>query len=201
VSHSIPRRFAPILVVLGVALGACGGSGSATPLSAPTTTPASTVGTTPPPPPVPTPAATVAQLSSPTTTAASPSCPTGAVVGAALGISLPAPVGVVPGGGTQFPAGATAVVCDYHGSAFNVIIELIANVDPTFITKFSAKFPVPATSVSGVGDQAFSFSVTLGGGKDNEGVVATKGSTLVDVTATATPASLTQIEALVDQIL
>jgi hypothetical protein len=57
---------------------------------------------------------------------------------------------------------------------------------------------VTYTSVSGVGDQARSFSQSLGGGKDNEGVVATKGSSLVDITATATPASLAQIEALVN---
>jgi hypothetical protein len=199
VSHRISHRFALSVIVLGLAVGACAGSSSGTPPAASTAaitlapSQSSTVAATP--------AATVPQLASPTTTAASPSCPTGAVVGAALGISLPAPVGVVPGGGTQFPAGATAVVCDYHGSAFNVIIERITNLDPTFITKFTSQFPVPAKSVAGVGDQAFSFSVALGGGKDNEGVVATKGSTLVDVTATATPASLTQVEALVTQLL
>ena len=40
-----------------------------------------------------------------------------------------------------------------------------------------------------------------GGGKFNEGVVATKGKTLVAITATATPASLAQVEALVSQLL
>ena len=56
-------------------------------------------------------------------------------------------------------------------------------------------------SVSGVGDQATSFFQSLGGGKDNEGVVATKGSTLVSIGATATPASLSQVEALVNSLL
>lgn len=83
----------------------------------------------------------------------------------------------------------------------NVIIELIRNISPSYIAKFSTKFPVTFTSVSGVGDQARSFSVSLGGGKDNEGVVATKGSTLVDIVATATPASLSQLESLVGQLL
>ena len=83
----------------------------------------------------------------------------------------------------------------------NVIIELIRNISPSYIAQFSAKFPVTFTSVSGVGDQARSFSVSLGGAKDNEGVVATKGSTLVDIVATATPASLSQLESLVSQLL
>jgi hypothetical protein len=60
---------------------------------------------------------------------------------------------------------------------------------------------VPYASVSGIGDQARSFSQPLNAGKDNGGVVATKGSTLVDIVATGTPASLAQVEALVDQLL
>jgi hypothetical protein len=93
------------------------------------------------------------------------------------------------------------MVCDYRGTALNVIIEVITNVDPTTITRFSDKFPVPYASVSGVGDQARSFSQPLNAGKDNEGVVATKGSSLVNIVATGTPASLAQVEALVNQLL
>jgi hypothetical protein len=52
-----------------------------------------------------------------------------------------------------------------------------------------------------LGDQARSFSQSFGAGKDNKGVVATKGSNLVDITATDTAASLAQIEALVNQLL
>jgi hypothetical protein len=137
----------------------------------------------------------------PTTTAAPRSCPTAATVGSALGITVPAPVGVAGGGATQLPAGATGEVCDYHAASFNVIIEVLSNISPSFISKFSTQFPVAYKSVTGVGDQARSFTVSLGGGKDNEGVVATKGSTLVAIVATATPASLTQIETLVNQLL
>ena len=104
-------------------------------------------------------------------------------------------------GATTLPAGATAEVCEYHASTYNVIIERLTNISPSFITQFSSKFPVAFTTVAGVGDQARSFSVALGGGKDNEGVVATKGTTLVAIVATATPATLAQIEALVDQLL
>lgn len=144
----------------------------------------------------------VTPISTPATTAAPTSCPTGATVGGALGITLPKPVGVAGSGSpTQLPAGAKAEVCEYHAQTYNVIIEVITNIDPSNITKFSSQFPVAYATVSGVGDQARSFTVSLGGGKDNEGVVATKGSTLVALTATATPASLSQIEALVNQLL
>jgi hypothetical protein len=114
---------------------------------------------------------------------------------------VPAPVGIAGGGATQLPAGATGEVCDYHAQTFNVIIEVLSNISPSFISKFSSRFPVPYKSVSGLGDQARSFVAPLGGGKDNEGVVATKGSTLVSIDATATPASLAQVEALVSQLL
>ncbi len=62
-----------------------------------------------------------------------------------------------------------------------MIIELISNIASSSITNFTKRFPVPPTAVSGVGDQAYSFSQSLGAGKVNEGVVATKGSTLVSM--------------------
>ena len=130
----------------------------------------------------------------------SSSAPPAATVDAALGTSLPAPVGIATGS-TQLPAGATGVACEYHASAYNVIIELLTNVPSSYIANFTAKFPVQATAVSGLGDQADSFSQSLGGGKNNEGVVASKGSTMVDITATDTPATLAQIEALITTLL
>lgn len=48
---------------------------------------------------------------------------------------------------------------------------------------------------------ARTFLQSLNCGQDNEGVVATKSSDLVAITATATPASLAQVEALVSQLL
>ena len=144
--------------------------------------------------------ATVLPATAPATTAASPQCPSGATAGAALGLTLPNPVSV-SGGTQQIPAGASGISCEYHAASYNVIIEVITNVDPSTIATFSARFPVPYQSVSGVGDQARSFVQSLGGGRDNKGLVATKGKTLVALTATATPASLAQIEALVGQLL
>ena len=104
-------------------------------------------------------------------------------------------------GSTQLPPGATGVACDYHASGYNVIIELISNIAPSSITNFTKNFPVPPAAVSGVGDQAESFSQTLGPGRVNEGVVATKGMTLVSIGATYTPATLAQVEALVNSLL
>ncbi len=134
------------------------------------------------------------------TPSASSKCPTAAVVGAALTITLPKPTSVA-GGTSQLPAGAVVLVCNYHASTYNVIIEKIDNVDPSYISKFSDKFPVPYKPVGGVGDQARTFYAPLGGGRDNEGVVATKGRTLVSITATGTPSTLAQIETLVNQLL
>jgi len=128
-------------------------------------------------------------------------CPSATAVGSALGITVSAPVAVPGGGGDQLPAGATAIACDYHGTGLNVIVEEITNVDPSYLSKFTAKFPVAPVAVPGLGDQADSFRQALNGGKDNEGVVAAKGSTIVEVTATDTPATLTQLETLVGSLL
>jgi len=170
------------LLFIAVVLSACGGS---TPLAG-SATPSSPLASGAPSP-----------LSTPS---ASSKCPTAATVGAALGMTLPAPTNVV-GGTTTLPAGASGLVCNYHASTSNVIIEKITNIDPSYISKFSSRFPVPYKTVSGVGDQARSFYAPLGGGRDNEGVVATKGKTLVAITATATPATLAQVEALVSELL
>ena len=135
------------------------------------------------------------------TSAASPQCPTGATAGAALGLSLPDPVSVNGRGSQTLPAGATGISCEYHAASYNVLIQVITNVDPSAISMFSDRFPVPYRSVSGVSDQARSFVQSIGAGHDNEAVVATKGRTLVAITATATPASLPQIESLATQLL
>jgi hypothetical protein len=184
-----------LLVVLASALSACGSSsGSAAPTVAGATAAAKSTSKS-------IAVATTATLASTAATAAADRCPTAATVGAALGVTLPKPTGVAGGGGATLPSGATGLACEYAGKTYNVLIELITNIDPSSIALFSSRFPVPYANVSGVGDQARSFSQTLGAGKVNEGVVATKGSNLVSIVATATPATLAQIESLVKQLL
>ena len=173
-------RVALTALVCAAFLSACGSS--------------SVAATTPTPSPTP--------PALPTPTAASPLCPTAAAVGSTLaGITLPKPVGIAGAGTAQLPAGAKGIVCEYHASTYNVIIVIITNIDPSNVAQFSSHFPVPYTSVSGVGDQARAFSVPIGGGRINEGVVASKGRKIVSIDATATPATLAQVEALVNQLL
>jgi hypothetical protein len=192
VSNLNPCRLALSLLVVTLAAAACGGSTGSTLPPVASAPPATLPGSAAP---------TGAALPSISATSASPSCPTGAVVGGALGLTLPAPTGVAGGGAVALPPAAIGIVCEYHATSANVIIEVLAGIDPSIISKFSTNFPVAYKSAPGVGDQARTFLQSLGGGRDNEGVVATKGSTLVAITATATPASLTQVEALVSQLL
>jgi hypothetical protein len=173
---------AALLVTAAAALAACGGTGTLPPSSAAST---------------PTPSGPT-----PTAAAAHAQCPSGTTIGSALGIALPNPVSVANGDtGPPLPGGATGMGCEYHGTSDNVIIEFVTNISPSYISQFSAHFPGGYKTVSGVGDQARYFSQPLGGGKDNEGVVAVKGSTIVAIDATDTPASLAQLESLVNQLL
>ena len=187
-AHSNSRWIPLIGLAFAAPLAACGGTSTATGTSAPGTSAPSTAAPTP----------TVAAVA---TTAAAASCPSGGTVGSALGITLPAPVGVTGAGTTTLPAGATDTNCEYHATIYNVIITILENVPASAITQFSNHFPVAFKTVSGVGDEARSFVQALGAGKDNEGVVAAKGSTVVAIGATYTPATLSQIEALVNSLL
>jgi len=188
-----------VVVCVELVVAACGGTGGTSTVAP--GTPAATTASSGAPTSAPTVAAVPSAAGAPSLVAGAPACPSGPTVGAALGVTLPPPVSVKGGGGEKLPAGATAISCEYAGSGMNVILELVDGVSPSFIDKYSSRFPVPYATVAGVGDQARSFKQALNGGKDNEGVVATKGSTLVDVTATATPATLAQLEALVSQLL
>ncbi|HTS15901.1 MAG TPA: hypothetical protein VMH24_09530 [Candidatus Sulfotelmatobacter sp.] len=177
-----------LVLIVAACSSPTGGTGTpvvtATPVSGPTAAPAS-----------------VGAVATATAAPAAGTCPTAAAVGTALGVTVASPVSVAGGGAEKLPAGATGVACEYAGTSLNVIIELVANIDPSAIDLYSAKFPVAYTTVTGVGDQARAFTQPLSGGKDNEAVVATRGRTLVDITATATPATLAQLEAFVATLL
>ena len=182
-TDSNSRWIALTALVFAATLAACGSSSPSPTTGAATSTP------TP-----------LASAATPTIVAASSQCPSGAAVGSALGTTLPDATGVAGGGTTQLPSGATGLVCEYHAATENVIIVKVTNISASYISKFSANFPGGYKTVSGLGDQARSFFQTLAPGKNNEGVVAAKGSTIVAIDATYTPASLSQIEALVNQL-
>ena len=146
-------------------------------------------------------AATLAACGGSSTNPTASTCPSGATVGSALGITLPDATDVVGASLATLPAGATGIVCDYKGASDNVLITALQNIPASDISKFSAKFPVTFKPVSGVGDEARSFFQSLGAGRNNEGVVAAKGTTVVSIVATYTPATLSQLEALVNSLL
>ena len=184
------RRLSLATLAIGALLAACGGSSTPAPTSVPTAPAATTVAATPTP-----------TGPAPSGAPAAASCPTAATVATALGVTLPEPVSVPGGGGTPLPVGATGVACEYHGATLNVIIELIANIDPSAI--FELQRPLPGRLQAGVRRRRPGSFVPPGAERrqEQQGVVATKGRALVDVTATATPASLAQVEALVAQLL
>lgn len=184
-TRSTSRWILLISLAIAAPLAACGSSTSGT-VSGTTPTPAPTAS---------------APLVTPTAAAASAQCPSGATVGSALGITVPDAVGIGVGGSSQIPSGATGLICNYNGTGDHVIVEVLMNINPSFITQFGEHFIGTVASVPGLGDQAKSFYDPLGGGKDNEGVVATKGQTLVSIAATDTPATLSQVEALVSSLL
>jgi hypothetical protein len=195
VSIGSSRWLAGTMLVFALTAAACGGSSTASPTVAPAGTPTAATATA-----TATTAATSAPIATVAVTTASAACPTAATVNTALGTSLPEPVSVAASG-ASLPAGTVGVSCEYAGKTSNVLIEILTNTDPSIIASFSSKFPVAYTTVSGVGDQARAFTQSLGAGKDNEGVVATKGKTLVYIIATAAPATLAQLEALVSTLL
>ncbi len=180
------------MLVAAVTISACGGP-SASPPTGSHSPSATAAAITPSPTAIATPV--------PTASPAVPGCPGAAVVGDTLGTHVDEPTTVANSLGKSLPSGAKAVACKYAGNGETVLIELFSNIASSNISLFSNKFPVKYTSVKGVGDQARAYSKSLGGGKQNIQVVATKGKNLVSITALATLASLSQIEALVTQLL
>ena len=179
-------RWIPLIALpFAATLAACGGSSAN-----PTPSTSSSAAATP----------TVA-APTPTASTAAAQCPSGSTVGSALGMTLPDPTNVVGGNTATLPSGATGIVCDYHGATDNVLITALVNIPASYISQFSNHFPVAFKPVTGVGDVARSFFEPLGGGKNNEGLVAAKGTTVVAIVATYTPATLSQLEALVNSLL
>jgi len=175
-----------------VGVAACGGSsgGSAPSSSGPaqsaTPTPAAS-GTTP------TPGSGTATLS----------CPTAAEVGAALGLTVPAP--------TTIGTSASGISCNYlslSAPVLDVEISIVHDIPTAYLGTAEASMQASAatvgfafTPVSGVGDQAYSYSYSLGSSETALGILAVKGTTFVGIACTRTTATLTQVEAYVNQLL
>jgi hypothetical protein len=182
------HRLIPLIALpFAATLAACGGSSTN-----PTASTSSSAAATP-------------TVAAPTATATASTvaahCPSGSTVGSALGITLPDATNVVGGNTASLPPGATGIVCDYKGASNNVLITALVNIPASYISSFSQHFPVAFKTVSGVGDVARSFFEPLGAGKNNEGLVAAKGTTVIAIVATYTPATLSQLEALVNSLL
>jgi hypothetical protein len=83
---------------------------------------------------------------------------------------------------------------------------MVSNISSSYVAQqeqavTSRSATVKFTSVSGVGDQAVTYDYTFSGSFTAEGVLATKGSNFVAISATRTPATLSQVETLVNQLL
>jgi hypothetical protein len=126
----------------------------------------------------------------------SETCPTAAVVSAALGSTYPAP---------QTSTGGGMVSCNYSdpNTSANAVLGFSKATGITAaVLKSTAQSQaqaqnVKASPVSGLGDAAYSFTLT-DASSNASGVATTvllvkSGSTLVDITAEASP---TQVEAL-----
>lgn len=183
-------RLAALAVPLlsALLLAGCSSSGSSSG-STSTTTATSSTGT----------------ASSPTTTSSastvSQTCPSAAVVTAALGTTYPAP---------KSNSSAGTVICTYNdpSTSANLVLGFsnvaglnAATLKSTADSQASAQ-QVTASAISGFGDAAYTF--TMNDASTNASGIATTvmlvqvGSTLVDITAQATPA---HVQALAHVVL
>jgi hypothetical protein len=157
-----------------------------------------------------------APTSAPATSAASTistgSCPSASTVGGALGATLPAPTVVTPGAGaTPLPSGAAGIACSYISVSPTVVVIVVqaSGLPSSFFSTEEQKqvaslqannLNINFTPVSGVGDQAATYLYTANG-RTVEGVLAAQGGNFAGVFTEGTPASLSQIESLVKQLL
>jgi hypothetical protein len=184
---------AALFCSLAVAVAACGGS---TATSSSTTTPGGG-GTA-------TPAGATSAAATPTPAATTLSCPSSSAVGSALGITgVPAP--------TTIGTSASGVSCNYLSTAtpvFDVVVSIVNGIPSSYLSTAEASMNATAsaaglsfTAVSGVGDEAYSYSYSLGGSESAAGIIAVKGTTFVGIACTGTSATLPVIEAYARTLL
>lgn len=184
-----------LMVLLAGAVDACGASSSASSSGGVSSQAATASASTSAPTLPPTPIAVNAS-----------SCPSATQVGGALGVTLPPPT-AVKSATSGLPSGATGIGCTYNGGTAEVVeVVLAASVPTSYFAQQEQKLNGSAagklhfSSVSGVGDQAVSFSYPVGSRTD-EGVMARKGSNLAGVVIVGPAVSQSQIESLVNQLL
>ncbi len=129
------------------------------------------------------------------------SCPTASEVGAALGLTVPAP--------TTIGTSASGVSCNYLSTSpvLDVVVSIVHGISTSYLSTAEATLQATAsttgfsfTPVSGLGDQAYSYSYSVTAGTAL-GVIAVKGTTFVGIACTFTTTSLSKIEAYASQLL
>ena len=190
----------PLILIVAGAVAGCGGSSSpaSTAPGSSSETPAAAVTPTPTPAPTPTP--------TPAPAFSVASCPLSSSVSQVLGETVSTP-NTNTTSSLPLPSGASGIRCLYPGSVHvPVMITLAENVPAA---DFSAVQMVMAgadtgqtisqfTPVAGVGDQAVTYSLAS---ETATGVIAIKGTDVVDVTTLFVAVPLSQIESLVTQLL
>jgi hypothetical protein len=180
-------------LLCSLAVVACGGastsSSAATSAAAGTATPTAAVSA---------PAATATPASGTTTL----SCPTASEVGAALGLTVPAP--------TTIGTSASGVACNYLSETppvLDVEVSIVHGISTSYLTTAEASQQAIAagigfsfTSVSGVGDEAYTYSYNITSGTAL-GIIAVKGTTFVGIACTMTTTTLAKVEAYANQLL
>jgi hypothetical protein len=129
------------------------------------------------------------------------SCPSASAVGAALGITVPAP--------TTIGTSASGVSCNYLSTSpvIDVVVSIVHGIDTSYLTTAEATLQATAAStgftftpVSGVGDAAYSYSYNITSGTAL-GIIAVKGTTFVGIACTMTTTTLAKVEAYASQLL
>ena len=152
-------------------------------------------------------ATSTAAVSTATATATSAttslSCPTASEVGAALGITVPAP--------TTIGTSTAGVSCNYLSESapvLDVVVSIVHGIDTTYLTTAEASMQATAasagfafTSASGVGDKAYTYSYAPTASETALGIIAVKGTTFVGIACTGTTTTLSKVEAYASQLL
>jgi len=103
------------------------------------------------------------------------------------------------------------VACNYESTTtpvFDVTISIVNGIPASYLTEAEATMQASAaaagltfSSVSGVGDQAYSYDYSITAGATALGILAVKGTTFVGIACTMTTATLSQVEAYAKQLL